>query len=149
MAFISNFIYKPTSIVSSWTTNWDKACEFSIKNFLGKDFETTDPLSMTFRDYIFGPLGISYDSEWEKPVPIDETQIPESLLNSVIPVILECNRLDGFLFNSNEMDKLSSHGHCKEFETLKINNDPIEVKVMFYTWYNEKYQKFVIQNFAS
>lgn len=143
MAFISNFIYKPRSIVSSWTTDWEKACHFSYRGGL----ESTKPINMIFKDYIFGSPGLlDGDADHYEPVLIDESQIPESLLNSVIPTVLECNRLDGFLFNSNEMDKLSSSGHCKEFETLKINNDPIEVKVMFHTCYNQKYQKFVINN---
>ena len=146
MAFISNFIYKPTSAVSSWTTDWEKACHFSYRG----GTESTKPINMIFKDYIFGsPEELDGDADHYEPVLIDESQIPESLLNSVIPTVLECNRLDGFLFNSNKMDKLSSSGHCEEFETLKINNEPIEVKVMFYTWYNEKYQKFVIRNSES
>jgi hypothetical protein len=143
MAFISNFIYKPTSIVSSWTTDWKKACQFSDRG----GTELTNPINMIFKDYIFGSPGmLDADADHYEPVLIDESKIPESLLNSVIPAVLVCNKLDGFLFNSNEMDKLSSSGHCEEFETLKINNDPIEVKVMFYTFYNQKYKKFVIIN---
>ena len=146
MAFISNFIYKPRSIVSSWTTDWEKACDFSYRG----GTEWTKPINMILKDYIFGAPGmLDTDEDWCVPVLIDESQIPESLLNSLIPVVLVCGKLDGFLFNSNEMDKLSSSGHCEEFETLKINNDPIEVKVMFHTHYNQKYQKFVIQNSES
>ena len=143
MAFISNFIYKPTSNVSSWTTSWEKAEGFPFR--FGT--KTVDPINIIFKDYIFGSPGmLDTDEDWCVPVSIDESKIPENILNSLIPVVLVCNKLDGFLFNSNEMDKLSSSGQCKEFETLKINNDPIEVKVMFHTWYNQKYQKFVIQN---
>ena len=40
--------------------------------------------------------------------------------------------------------KLSDNAHCNEFETFKINNDPIEVRAVFNVRYNEKYKKFVI-----
>jgi len=143
-AFISNFVYKPKSVVSSWTTDWNKAFEFTYKR---STCEVTEPVNMIFKDYIFGSAGLLNRSpELYEPVLIDENKIPESLLNSEIPVVLECNSLDGFLFNSNKMDKLSSSGNCAEFETFKINNDPIEVRVSFDTYYNERYQKFVIQN---
>lgn len=143
MAFISNFIYKPNSTVSSWTTSWEKADYFSYRGGI----ETTKPMNIIFKDFIFGSPGmVELDADWCLPISIDESKIPENILNSLIPVVLVCNRLDGFLFNSNEMDKLSSSGHCEEFETLKINNEPIEVKVMFHTYYSQKYQKFVILN---
>lgn len=143
-AFISNFVYKPKSVVSSWTTDWNKAFEFTFKR---SSCEITEPVNIIFKDYIFGSAGLlNRDPDLYEPVLIDENKIPESLLNSEIPVVLECNSLDGFLFNSNKMDKLSSSGHCAEFETLKINNDSIEVRVSFNTYYNERYKKFVIQN---
>lgn len=148
-AFISNFVYKPKSVVSSWTTDWNKAFEFTYKR---SSCERTEPVNIIFKDYIFGSpylledVYVNSDPDLYEPVLIDENKIPESLLNSEIPVVLECNSLDGFLFNSNKMDQLSSSGHCSEFETLKINNDPIEVRVSFDTYYNERYKKFVIKN---
>jgi hypothetical protein len=133
-AFISNFVYKPKSFVSSWTTNWGKSSQFS-----GNESIWTNS-NIIFKDYIFG---VSNTLDENEPILIDENNIPEGLLNAKIPVILECDKLDGFLFNSEEFNKLSA-SHTPEFETLKINNDPINVRLNLHTSYDEKYKKFVI-----
>ena len=133
-AFISNFVYKPKSFVSSWTTNWGKASQFSGN----KSIWTNS--NIIFKDYIFG---VSNTFDENEPILIDENNIPEGLLKAKIPVILECDKLDGFLFNSQNFNKLSS-ANANEFETLKINNDPINVRLNFHTSYDKKYEKFVI-----
>jgi hypothetical protein len=134
-AFISNFVYKPKSVVSSWTTNWKKSSQFSGKDSLWSN------TNIIFKDYIFGDPNTI---DRKEPIHIEnENNIPEGLLNAKIPVIMECDKLDTFLFNSEKFNKLSS-AYTDEFEILKINNDPINIKLNFHTSYNEKYKKFVI-----
>jgi hypothetical protein len=135
---IPNFIYKPTSAVSSWSTDRDKAVYFKNRGVRWSDIHP----NIIFKDFIWG--NPPYDLH-EPDVIDDENNIPESFLNTQIPAVLECDKLDGFLFNSQKMNtKLSGNVHCNEFETFKINNDPIEVRATFNVRYIEKYKKFAI-----
>jgi hypothetical protein len=130
--FISSFSYKPRSVVSSWSTLWVKAKQFSSADSMWTNS------SISFGGYIFGDPGE------KEPFKIDGDILPEVLMKTKIPVVLECKKPNNsFLFNSENFNKLSS-SISGEFETLKINNDPIDVKIHFHSVWNEKYKKFVI-----